>query len=174
MTAAVGLTDPAAATIVEWRRGRSLVARQGSVVLVRWTGVPSAAQLAALASAHRRASLHGEVVLVDVIASMEGRPVVERAIHDALLGLIRECRGRTCAVAHLVELRGPIGLAVRTFLGSLERVAESPRTKVATFDRIEPLARWLAALPAGAAVDPGALARAWSVLGREPSRQLAA
>ncbi|MFO0683183.1 MAG: hypothetical protein U0234_14090 [Sandaracinus sp.] len=158
--------------VVEWRRGRALVARWGSVVFVRWTGVPTSAQLGALAAAHARAATLGPVALVNAISAMEGRPVVEPEIHAAIVGLIRTCRGRTRAVAHLVELGGPVGLAVRAFLGSLERIAESPSTKVASFDRIEPLARWLATGPTR--IDAAALLDAWRAMERSPSAQLAA
>lgn len=159
--------------VVEWRRGRALVARWGHVVFVRWTGVPTSAQLGALTAAHARASAHGAVLLVNAISAMEGRPVVDPEIHAAIVALIRACRGRTRAVAHLVEIAGPVGLAVRAFLHSLERLAESPATKVSCFDRIEPLARWLSGSTTER-VDATALVDAWRASDHDKTTSLAA
>jgi hypothetical protein len=130
---------------IVWQRGGAFVGVEGDLVAVRWTGVPSGEQLAALEQAHARACVGGRgAVLLDVIGSLDAPPRVDHDLHARIVALIERCRGRTRAVAHAVELGGAPGAVVRAFLVALERVAGDGRTRVATFAHAEHAAAWLA------------------------------
>lgn len=131
-------------TQVIWQRDDALVGVAHDLVVVRWTGVPTSPQLAALGAAHDVASrVTHRVRLLDVIAGLQGPTHVDARLHTEIVALITRCRGRTHAVAHAVEVPGAPGAIVRAFLGALERVAGDGRTRVATFDASERAAAWL-------------------------------
>lgn len=129
-----------------WRRGDALVAQLGSVVVVRWVGVPTVEQLDALADAHDAACRRPEdVVLVDHVLRIEGSVRVEAGLYDRLCRLVETGRARTSAVAHVIEVPGAIGAVVRGFLRGVEHVAGDGRTRTATFDGVDPALAWLLA-----------------------------
>lgn len=120
---------------IHWASGESFVAHDRHVVGVRWTGVPGAAQLAALAEAHRAACAWSRaVVVLNDVYRFQGSSVVDPRAYAQMIALIEQCRSRTRAVAHVVEVPGPIGGAVRGFLRGLERVTGRGDTRIATFD----------------------------------------
>jgi hypothetical protein len=130
-------------TVLFWRRADAFVAQHGRVVGVRWTGIPSKQQLAALAQAHRCAREHGEVLLINDVLRVEGATHVDLAIRAELLELIRTCHAKTRAVAHVIEVPGLVGNVVRGFLEMLERIGGRTSTSVAAFDGLDAAARWL-------------------------------
>lgn len=115
--------------------------------MVRWTGVPTAGQLQALNAAHRAARATGrEVLLINDVMQLAGSVRVEAGVHAHMIDLVTEGRAHTRAVAHVVEVPGAFGAAVRTFLRGLERVAGDERTSTRTFERVEGAAAWLSGI----------------------------
>jgi hypothetical protein len=170
-----GARLPSAATTLTWQRGAAFVAQSRNLVVVRWTGVPTGEQLAALARAHRAATAcGGDVLLVNEVALLSGPPRVETDARAQMLALIGECRDRTRAVAHVIEIPGVVGLAVRTFLRAIESAAGKGRTRTRTFDRMESAASWLAAVDAGAAWSDDQIFAIWRGLVRGAAPTLAA
>jgi hypothetical protein len=160
------------AVTVEWRVGDAFVARWRNVVAVRWVGVPGVEQLEALARAHASASEAGErVVLFNDVLRLDGSTRVEAHVHRAMLALIARARGRTSAVAHVIEVPGPAGSAVRAFLLALETLSGHGSTRTATFARPELAARWLSTFDVGASA--AQLEAAWRQMVHEDARRAA-
>ena len=157
---------------IVWSQGDAFVAWARGVVGVRWTGVPGVAQLEALARAHADASAGGEsVVLFNDVLRLDGSTKVEANVHRAMLALIERGRGRTGAVAHVIEVPGTTGAAVRAFLIALEHLSGPSSTRTATFSRPELAARWLATFGERT---PGAYLEAvWNEMARGQSRRAA-
>lgn len=148
------------------------MARWGNVLGVRWVGVPGVEQLEALARAHAAASETGaRVGLFNDVARLDGSTKVEAHVHRAMLALIARCHGRTSAVAHVIEVPGAAGAAVRAFLVALEHVAPHGSTRTATFARPELAARWLSTFDVGAT--GAALEAAWHAMVHEDARRAA-
>ncbi len=160
------------AVTVEWRVGDAFVARWRNVVAVRWVGVPGVEQLEALARAHGAASALGaRVLLVNDVLRLDGSTKVEPHVHRAMLALIARGRGRTSAVAHVIEVPGPAGSAVRAFLIALEKLSGQGSTRTATFAKPELAARWLSTFDVGAS---GAqLEAAWREMAHDQARRAA-
>jgi hypothetical protein len=164
MTAA-GPAAPAPTLV--WQRDAALVAYARNLVVVRWTGVPRTPQLAALARAHHAAAASGaDVLIVNDVADVLGSPQVDRAARAQMLDLVTERRDRTRAVAHVVEVPGPIGVAVRTFLRAIEVAAGNGRASTRTFERLEPAAAWLAAIDPDQGWTEDEIERVWRALVR--------
>jgi hypothetical protein len=141
-----------AAPVTVWRRGEALVAHHGDLVGVRWTGIPTSEQIAALAAAHRAArAAGGDVLVINHVAALVGSVRVDARVHAHVIDLVTEARDSTRAVAHVVGLPGPVGAAVRTFLRALEHTAGNGRTSTRTFELVDPAASWLATLDPSAA-----------------------
>lgn len=152
MTPAANATalDETRPTLV-WRRGDAFVAYEGELVGVRWTGVPGSEQLRALADAQAAASAWGhDVLLVNDVLRVTGSTRVEPRVQAEMRRLIERARSSTRAVAHVIEVPGPIGGFVRAFLNALEQVAGAGRTSTRAFARPEEAAAWLSGLGGGA------------------------
>jgi hypothetical protein len=156
----------------EWRVGEGFVARWRNVVAVRWIGVPRVEQLEALARAHAAASeAREQVVLLNDVLRLDGSTKVDAHAHRAMLALIARARGRTSAVAHVIEVPGGPGSAVRAFLLALEMLSGHGRTCTATFTRPDLAARWLATFAGG--VSGAQLDAAWRAMVNEDARRAA-
>lgn len=174
MTRAAHEEPSAGGVTIVWRRGDAFVARSGHLVGVRWTGVPEREQLAALAEAHADARRTGRSVLLvdDVLALRGGATRVDPRTYERMIALVQEARAQTRAVAHVIEVPGLIGAAVRTFLTTLERVAGDGRTATAAFDTPEAAAAWLARVDG--AVSPRGITAAWRAMERAVAAPIAA
>jgi hypothetical protein len=164
------ISSPAVSVV--WRDGDAFVARWRNVVGVRWIGVPGVRQLEALARAHDAASEGGErVVLFNDVFRLDGSTRVEPHVHRAMLALIARGRGHTSAVAHVIEVPGPAGPAVRAFLTALEALSGQGSTRTATFARPELAARWLATFEPG--TTGAQLEAAWQAMAQADARRAA-
>lgn len=165
--------DVSAEVSVVWCRGDAFVAYAGHVVGVRWIGVPTAEQLVALTDAHRAASTtERDVVLVNDVVRLTGSTRVDPRTHERMRRLIEQARGRTAAVAHVIEVPGPAGAIVRAFLAALEQLAGAGRTRTAFFATPEDAASWLARFATTAPANE--VASAWRAMERAAASSIAA
>jgi hypothetical protein len=100
-------------------------------------------------------------------------PSLGGQLHAQIVDLIVQADGPTRAVAHVVEVPGAVGVVIRTFLATLERVAGNGHTRTATFDRATPAIDWLAGVDPTGDLRAEELASAWHAMERA-GRSLAA
>lgn len=158
--------SPAGPTLV-WSAGEAFVAYDHGLVGTRWTGVPGTEQLTALVEAHRAArTLGGEVVVINDILRVTGPTALRPRAYDQMVRLIQECRGSTPAVAHIIEVPGPIGAAVRSFLDGVERVVGTAETRTRTFSEAYGAASWLSSVSGGDTSRADELTASWRAMKR--------
>lgn len=159
-------TSSSAPTLV-WAAGDAFVAYDHGLVGTRWTGVPGSEQLTALVDAHRAARTHtGEVLVVNDILRITGPTALRPRAYDQMVRLIEESRGSTRAVAHVVEVPGPIGAAVRAFLDGVERVVGTAETRTRTFSEPDRAASWLSGVSRHGASRAPELTASWRAMQR--------
>ncbi len=169
----IARADEAPSVTVVWRKGGAFVAYHQNLVGVRWTGVPSSEQLAALGEAHDAATARGEgVLLVNDVAQLTGATRIDPGAHAQMRQLVERGRAHTRAVAHVIEVPGPVGGVVRAFLGALERIGGRGGTRTACFDRVDAAATWLSRVNGG--VGDAEIASTWRAMERAVARSLAA
>ncbi len=154
------------AKTIAWSDGAAVVGSRQNLVVVRWDGPPSAAQLRALAAhADEVSRAHPEGVgLLSVIVDGKPRLRFDGAIREEVIRLSEQSPEDALAVAHVVLTRGLAGAAIRGILSAVLSVAK-PRTPTRLFDAMEPAEEWVAGkLAAAGRWSPTEVAEAFASL----------
>jgi hypothetical protein len=140
---------------VVWSSGESFLASYGNVVISRWAGAPSAAQLRRLSDyCSSVAAEHGGAALLDIVTP--GRPFFDDEARREALALTRKDAVGNLGVAHVVLIPGLANIAVRGVLLAILALS-APAAPTSTFEAIGPAASWLAPL---VGMNAGSLERA--------------
>lgn len=152
---------------VVWRARRALVASDRNLVIARWDGTPTGAQLRALethAAEIARAYPRGVALMNVVVGAARSRFDEEARAETARI--VKAERESSLGVANVVLLDGFAGVAARAFLSTVTAVAR-PRSPMQTFAAIDRAAVWLAErLSSVEPWSPEDIAMAWQALPR--------